>query len=254
MDFKKLHHQTSPILICNVWDVASATAAQKLNFQAIGTSSGAIATMLGYADGEEISFEEIEYIVKRITQSVNLPLTVDLEAGYSRDPIEIAENIIRLSELGVVGINIEDSIIVNKKRELVDADFFSDTLKKVCSILDHKNQEFFINVRTDTFLLHIPNAINETIRRANKYHQVGAKGLFVPCIENEKDIATIVQKTELPLNVMCMPKLPEFEILKTLGVKRISMGNFVFNRTNQLLENELNQILQNNSFKSLFYK
>ena len=63
MNFKNLHHQDAPLLICNVWDVASAKAAEKLNFKAIGTSSGAIASMLGYIDGEEMSFEELEYIV-----------------------------------------------------------------------------------------------------------------------------------------------------------------------------------------------
>lgn len=96
MNFKALHQQDSPILICNIWDVISAKAAQNLSFQAIGTSSGAIASMLGYNDGEEISFRELEYIVERITKSVNLPLTVDLEAGYSRNPEEIAGNIIEL--------------------------------------------------------------------------------------------------------------------------------------------------------------
>jgi len=252
MNFKELHNQESPILICNVWDVVSAKAAQKLNFKAIGTSSGAIASMLGYNDGEEISFKELEYIVERITKSVNLPLTVDLEAGYSKNPAEIAENIIRLAKLGVVGVNIEDSI-VNREREIVDANIFSNILEEVCSILVQQNQNVFINVRTDTFLLNIPNAFQETIDRASKYQKAGAKGLFVPCIVNEKDIETVAKGIELPLNVMCMPELPEFETLEKLGVKRISMGNFVFSKVNRLLENELSQILQNNSFKNLFY-
>lgn len=251
MNFKELHHQDSPILICNVWDVASAKTAQNLNFQAIGTSSGAIATMLGYNDGEEISFQELAYIVERITKSVNLPLTVDLEAGYSRNPSEIAENIIRLSKLGVVGINIEDSI-VDGKRALVDAAIFSKKLEEVCSLLSQQNHNIFLNVRIDTFLLNVPNTINETIIRAKKYHKAGAQGVFVPCIETEQAIEAVVKGIQLPLNVMCMPKLPEFEVLKRLGVKRISMGNFVFNKTIDLLEKELNQILQKKSFKNLF--
>ena len=60
MNFKELHQQAAPIIICNVWDVPSAKAAQQLNFQAIGTSSGAIASMLGYKDGEE----ELAYILQ----------------------------------------------------------------------------------------------------------------------------------------------------------------------------------------------
>lgn len=252
MSFEALHQQEFPLVLCNVWDVASAKAAEKLNFQAIGTSSSAIAAMLGYNDGEEISFQELAYVVGRIKKSTSLPLTVDLESGYSRIPTEVADHILQLSTLGVVGINIEDSIVINGKRELVEADRFSSLLKEVCSILAQQNQAVFINVRTDTFLLNLPDAAKETMERANKYDKAGAKGLFVPCIEKEEDIKVIIEGSNLPLNVMCMPNLPEFEILGKLGVKRISMGNFVFNKASEILENQLKQIQQNKSFISLF--
>lgn len=251
MNFKELHQQASPLLICNVWDVLSAKTAQELNFKAIGTSSGAIAAMLGYNDGEEMSFQELEYIVERITKNVDLPLTVDLEAGYSRNPDEIAENIIRLSKLGITGINIEDSIVTDK-REIVDPDQFSKTLEQVCSIVKNKVNQIFINVRTDTFLLNLPNPIQATIERGRKYQKAGVQGLFVPCIVKAEDIKSIIKEVDLPLNVMCMPNLPAFNILESLGVKRISMGNFVFNRTSKLLKQELKSIQVNNSFQNLF--
>ena len=62
MNFSALDHQNSPILLCNVWDVMSAKVAQKLNFSVIGTSSSAMAAMLGYRDGEEITFQELEFL------------------------------------------------------------------------------------------------------------------------------------------------------------------------------------------------
>lgn len=251
MNFKELHEKDGPILIGNVWDVASAKVAQDLGFQAIGTSSGAIASMLGYQDGEEMSFEELVYVVERITTSTNVPLTVDLEAGYSRNPRQIADNIMRLMELGVLGVNIEDSI-VNEKRELMDADKFAKILEEVCSILARQGQQVFVNVRTDTFLLSLPNATSLTIERAKKYKEAGGNGLFVPCIEKEKDIEAVVSEINLPLNVMSMPKLPAFSTLSQLGVKRISMGNFVYNKMHQMLEQELKAILQHQSFQSLF--
>jgi len=218
MNFKELHDQKKPMLICNVWDVQSAQAAQKLNFKAIGTSSGAIAY---------------------------------LEAGYSRNPAKVAEYILRLGALGVVGVNIEDSLVEGERR-ILDADAFPKTLEAICSILARENQELFINVRTDTFLLGLPNAIQETIARAQKYHNAGGQGIFVPCIEKEQDINAVIQEIDLPLNVMCMPKLPDFSTLERLGVKRISMGNFVFNKLNYILENTLSTIAQNNSFQNLF--
>ncbi|MEL6193646.1 MAG: isocitrate lyase/phosphoenolpyruvate mutase family protein [Bacteroidota bacterium] len=251
MDFQQLHQENAPLLICNVWDVQSAKIAQNLGFDPIGTSSGAIASMLGYQDGEEISFREVAYLVERITKSVDLPLTVDLEAGYSRNPDEIISNIKALSDLGVQGINIEDSL-VNKTRSLVDVEAFSRTLEKVSSGLAHSHSHIFLNVRTDTFLLSVPDPVKETIKRAKLYQDAGADGIFVPCIEREEDISEVLAEIQLPLNVMCMPNLPDFSTLQKLGVSRISMGNFVFNKMGKQLQSTLSQILEEQSFQSLF--
>ena len=125
------------MLIGNVWDVPSAKTAERLNFQAIGTSSSAIAELLGYNDGEEMTFSELEYFVKRIAMHTNLPLSVDLESGYSRKPKEIMDNIKRLWDLGVVGINIEDSI-VDENRKLLNADDFSKTLANIREELEKR--------------------------------------------------------------------------------------------------------------------
>mgnify|MGYP003877876509 CR=1 FL=1 len=249
--FGKLHQQDSPLILSNVWDVASAKVAEKLGFQAIGTSSGAIATSLGYADGEEISFAELKYIVGRITSTTNIPLTVDLEAGYSRNPLEIADHILQLQALGIAGINIEDSL-VGQKRYLLEAHAFKVHLEAIVSALGNTAKTLFINVRTDTFLLNHQNPIQETILRAHQYEQAGASGLFVPCMQNKRDIQLITQATHLPINVMCMPELPSFSTLHSLGIKRISMGNFIFNRMLGRLEEELKGVLLAESFEHVF--
>lgn len=187
MDFKNLHQQTKPLLIGTVWDVPSTKTAEILNFQAIGTSSSAIASILGYDDGEEMTFSEMEYFVKRIASNTNSPLSVDLESGYSRDPKEIADHIKRLVAFGVVGINIEDSI-VSEKRVLLDADNFAKTLAEIREYLKKENIDVFINVRTDTFILLQENVIEETKRRIQLYEHAGANGVFTPCIEKENEI------------------------------------------------------------------
>ena len=252
MNFNQLHQQNQPLLICNVWDVLSAKVAEQLNFQAIASSSGAIASMLGYEDGEEMTFAELEYIVKRITESTKLPLSIDLEGGYSRNLDEIVRHIERLAIMGIVGINIEDSIVVNGKRSQLDATIFSKSLQAISKQLQQKKIDLYLNIRTDTFLLKQEDALAETIRRAKMYADVGANGLFVPCIEQESDIEKLVAAIDLPLNVMCMPQLPDFDSLQQLGVKRISMGNFVFNKLSKRLSKELQNIQSNSSFQSVF--
>ncbi|WP_420574734.1 isocitrate lyase/PEP mutase family protein [Kordia sp.] len=252
MDFKTLHHQEKPLLIHNVWDVTSAKIAATQNAQAIGTSSSAIAALLGYNDGEEISFSELAYMVKRIVANTKLPLSVDLEAGYSRNASEIIHHIKELINIGVVGINIEDSIIVNGKRSLVAAESFSKLLSEIIDQLEKDNLQIFINVRIDTFLLGVVNTLEATKRRIKLYEKAGVSGIFIPCIEQESAIKQMVESTKLPINVMSMPKLPNFETLQNLGVKRISMGNFLFDAMYAQLEKITAQIISDQSFKSIF--
>lgn len=251
MDFKKLHEQDHPLLIANVWDVPSARMAEDLNFQAIGTSSSAIASLLGYQDGEEMSFDELEYMVSRISSCTKLPLSVDLEGGYSRNPQKIVEYIKRLVDICVVGINIEDSI-VDQEREMMPSEKFAEILSHITDDLHENRLDFFINVRTDTFLLQMPNTIDETIKRIKLYESSGADGIFIPCLEKESDIEKIVSCTSLPINVMCMPYLSDFDKLRKLGVRRISMGNFVFDNMYNQCKNTVEKILIQQSFKPLF--
>lgn len=251
MKFKALHQQAHPLIIANVWDVSSAKAAEKSNFQAIGTSSSAIAQMLGYEDGEEMSFDELEYIVKRIISHTPLPLSVDLEAGYSRTASTVVYHIKRLVDLGVVGINIEDSV-VDGSRNILAAAKFAQTLSLINNQLVQEKINIFLNVRTDTFLLGLPDLINETKKRIQLYENAGADGIFIPCIVKEDEIKSIVASTTLPINVMSMPQLPDFETLKTLGVQRISMGNFLYDNMYQHLEQTLQSITIEQSFKPVF--
>jgi 2-methylisocitrate lyase-like PEP mutase family enzyme len=243
-----LHKSEKPLIICNVWDVSSAIIAEKLGFKVIGTSSAAIATMLGYNDGGEISFDELLYVVKRIKAKTNLPLTVDIESGYNINTTAIIENLQKLIQLGVEGINIEDSV-VNPHRQLVDTEKFCKTINDISK--ESKNK-LFINIRTDTYLLDIPSKLSETLIRISKYEQAGANGIFIPCLTDHKDIENICSATQLPINVMCMPDLSDFATLYNLGVKRISMGDFVYNKNRNDLEQLLISINTERNFKKIF--
>ena len=152
-EFKELHNQSGPLYIGNVWDANSALLFEKMGYKSIGTSSAAIATSLGYEDGEEMSFNELLNVVSTITSRTSLPLTVDLEAGYSRDTKEVLKNIIRLHESGVAGINLEDSVVEKGNRRIVDAAEFSETIRFLKNSLLEKGISIFLNARTDFFRL-----------------------------------------------------------------------------------------------------
>lgn len=250
MDFTAFHHQTTPLLLANVWDAASAQAAEQAGYQAMGTSSAAIAAMLGYDDGEQMPFAELLFMVKRIRAVCDLPLSVDMEAGYGQTAQAIAGNLQQLTKLGVVGINLEDSRVVNGERQLVEAAQFARQLREIRAQLPCP---LFLNIRTDTFLLNVENALAETLYRGQLYAQHGADGLFVPGVMQNADIAAIAQQIPLPLNVMCVPGLAGFTELATLGVCRISMGNAVHAALQTQLKNILLSVQTQQSFEGVFH-
>lgn len=252
MNFTDLHYQNKPLLIANVWDAVSAITAQQLGYKALGTSSAAIAAMLGYDDGEAMSFEELFYIVSRIRSVSNLPLSVDIESGFGRTTEEILTHLKRLARLGVVGINLEDSRVVNGVRQLDDSAVFTRKLKEIHNMLVSENCDLFLNIRTDTYLLNHEHALHETLLRARLYEAAGANGIFVPCLMSENDIETITKVLNLPLNIMCMPELPTFSKLGALGVKRISMGNFVHSSVQSKLREWMLAIQSQQTFAGIF--
>ncbi|AIR60468.1 carboxyvinyl-carboxyphosphonate phosphorylmutase [Cedecea neteri] len=252
MSFSQMHYQSTPLVLANVWDVTSAQAAQTAGYQALGTSSAAIADMLGYKDGEEIPFSVLQALVGRIRECVNLPLSVDMEAGYGEDTETVVRQAIQLAALGVVGINLEDSKVEQGARRLLDAKQFAARLSSIKSGLDAAKTPLFINARTDGFLLGEPDALNQTLARGRLYQQAGADGFFVPCATVPEDIQAIASAVDLPLNIMCMPGLPDFNQLAALGVKRISMGNFVHAALNRKLQQLLFSLRQQGAFDEIF--
>jgi len=227
--FKDLHRSDDLFVLPNVWDAKSALVFQE-KFPAIATSSSAVANALGYEDGEGMPFPDYLFVIRRILAAVSLPLSVDLEMGYGPTDESIYTNIRQLIELGVVGINIEDSAIHASTRTLKDAKQFAKTIEFIRKNLSSDGLDFFINIRCDTFILDVADKLTETLRRLKIYENIGADGIFLPCISNEDDISAVVQHTALPLNVMAIPGLPAFSQLHKLGVKRVSMGPFLFNK------------------------
>jgi len=175
-------------------------------------------------------FTDYLFIINRIVSAIRVPLTVDIEMGYGETNAEVYTNILKLVELGVAGINIEDSIINQSKRILKDTKTFGSTIEYIKNRLETEQLQLFINIRCDTYLLNIEKKREETITRLKVYEMTGADGIFLPCISNENDIAEAVNNTKLPVSVMCIPGLPGFAVLNKLGVKRVSMGPFMFNK------------------------
>ncbi|MGO4222048.1 isocitrate lyase/phosphoenolpyruvate mutase family protein [Lysobacter sp. TAF61] len=217
--FRQLHAQ-GLLLLANAWDAGSARLIESLGAKAIATTSAGVAWAHGYADGDQLPIGQLVASAASIARVIAVPLSVDVEGGYCDDPATVADNVVRLAEIGAVGINLEDGA---GTPELLCAKI--ERIKRECA---QRGLEVFINARTDVYLRGLAPAgqrVAPTLARAALYRAAGADGLFVPGLTEAAEIEAIASQAGLPLNVMLRPNLPDTATLETLGVRRLSAGS-----------------------------
>jgi 2-methylisocitrate lyase-like PEP mutase family enzyme len=243
--FAELHVKGKPLLLYNAWDAGSAKAILAGGAKAIATSSWSVAEAQGYRDGEAIPIELAERIIERIAATIEAPVTVDFEGGYSEDDGELADNISRLLDTGVIGINFEDRVV--KGSGLYSVDRQARRIATVRKAADKKGVDLFINARTDLFFEHgedAAQAVGEALDRAKAYEAVGASGFFVPGLVDDALIGRICEGVSLPLNIMVMEGVPSNARLAERGVARISYGPIPYIRAMKELEQEARTALE----------
>lgn len=215
--FRALHAAGRLLVLPNAWDALSARVVEAAGAEAIATSSAAVAWAHGYPDGEHLPLAALVDAVRAIVGVVSIPVTVDVERGYSDDPAAVVEAIARLADAGAAGVNLEDRA---GPPEVLAAKI------RACKA-DATLAEVFVNARTDVFLrgaLPKESALAEAIARGRAYADAGADGLFVPKVAAPDAIEALARSTPLPLNVMVVPGLPDLIELRARGVRRLSAG------------------------------
>lgn len=227
--FKQLHHLSQPFLLSNVWDACSARIAEQQGAKAIATSSAAIAWSCGYRDGVQLPKETHLQVINNILRATHLPVSIDIENGYSDDPSEVACWVLQLINLGVAGINIEDG---DQAPRLL--------CEKISRIRQQCGEHIVINARTDVFLQGAalsPEAIEEVYQRLEAYFKAGADCGFVPGLTDHSAL-TRLTKLNRPLNVM-LSSAAQMEHFTPQAIPRFSLGPARFIQCYaQLLDNQ----------------
>lgn len=242
--FAELHVKGAPLLLYNAWDAGTAKSILDAGAKAIATSSWAVAEAQGYRDGEAIPIILVEQIIARIASTIDAPVTVDFEGGYSDEDGALAENISRLLELGVIGINFEDRVV--QGAGLYSMDRQARRIAAIRGAAGKKGIDLFINARTDLFLGQKGDpagSVGDALDRAKAYAAAGASGFFVPGLRDDTLIGRICDGVTLPVNVMVMDGVPPNERLSELGVARISYGAIPYIRAMKALREEALKVL-----------
>ncbi len=250
--FHDLHFSQELLFIGNAWDVLSALTLEKAGFQAIGTTSWGIANSLGYADGEQIDFQRHLTIIQSITEQVNIPVSANIEAGgYGHDEQKIIDNVLRAADVGVAGINIEDSLKHQAGlRSIIEHCHLITNVRK--ELDNHGYKNFFINARTDTYF-QLERPFEETMTRAKAYIESGASGVFIPGLTDVNEIKAMACNVIAPINLLSLPGLTNVKLLKELGgVKRFSIGNALSDKIIAHLTQHAAQLLKDQDTSSLY--
>lgn len=219
-----LHRGSSPLLLPNAWDAASARAVVEAGFAAVATTSAGVARSLGFDDGEKAPAAEMFAAVARIVRSVgDVPVSADIEAGYGLDAAALAD---RLLATGAAGCNLEDSDH-DRPGTLVDADRQADRIAAVKHRARDAGVDVVLNARVDVFVRQVgreDERVGEAVRRGRLYVAAGADCVFPIIVQDEAAIASLVEGIPAPLNVLALEGGPSLARLRQLGVARISFG------------------------------
>ncbi|MVU83148.1 isocitrate lyase/phosphoenolpyruvate mutase family protein [Nocardia sp. ET3-3] len=216
--FRSLHHGDRPLMLPNAWDYGSAAMLAEAGFPAVGTTSLGVAAAAGLPDGTAATRDETLSLARRLGR-LPVPVTVDIEGGFSTDPGEVAQFCAELVAVGIAGINLEDS---RSNAELADPEAHGALIAAVKA----RVPELFVNARTDTHWLGID--ADSTLDRVLYYEKCGADGIFVPGVSDPAQIRTLTSALTAPLNVLFSPTGSTVAELAELGVRRISTGSLLY--------------------------
>jgi 2-methylisocitrate lyase-like PEP mutase family enzyme len=221
--FHRLHDGPALLVLPNAWDAGSARLFESLGARAIATTSAGLAWSRGYPDGNSLPNDQLIAATRDIARVIGVPLSMDIEEGYSNDEHTVARLAAAVLNAGAAGINIEDG-----------AGSPDRLCRKIAAIRDSTSRsggDLFVNARTDVYLRGIATgnaALDEVIDRAARYRAAGSDGLFVPGLIDGNAMTAIAAAIHpMPLNIMAAPGLPSMDALQTAGIRRLSAGSAI---------------------------
>lgn len=227
-ELRSLHVPGTPLVLPNAWDVASARAVVAAGFPVVATTSGGVAASLGYEDHEHALAEEMLAAAARIARGVDVPVTVDAEAGYRMEAAALVE---RLQRASAAGCNLEDTD--HATGTLRDPAAQAARLRAVRDAAASSNYALVINARIDVFLGPIRSGSNEpqrnlvgdALERAHAYVEAGVDCVFPIALWESDALEKFVDGARAPVNVLHTPRSPSIAVLAGAGVARVSYGS-----------------------------
>ena len=225
-----LHTRGELLVLPNIWNPIGARVLEAKGYPAVATASAAVSASLGYTDGEKIKRSTLVEIITRIAKSVAIPVSADIEAGFAASISVLKETILEIIESGVVGINIEDSVVEGSALRSVD-----EQCERIAAVRDTASQgglPLVINARIDSFVPGTFQAkeesLEDAIRRASAYSEAGADCVYPMGPGDRETLSVLRNNISTPINVLATPQAESMTTLQEIGINRVSFGPFLF--------------------------
>jgi 2-methylisocitrate lyase-like PEP mutase family enzyme len=224
-----------------------------MGFPAIATASAAVSWSNGYKDAEQIPFDMALSTIKSIVNATQLPVTADIESGYSNSLSALKEKIQLLLDAGIVGINIED--YDHRNQTFFDVKEQCERLRLIKDTAKAMGIPLFVNARADVFTKANDTAAEKKLeaflQRGKAYRQAGADCIFAIGVKEKEELQTIVQKLNCPVNVLFFPGVPHLSVLKEIGIRRVSFGPNLLKITVAAMKNFLQQLKEEKGLETI---
>jgi 2-methylisocitrate lyase-like PEP mutase family enzyme len=207
--FLALHSGPDPLLLPNPWDLGSAKLFASLGFAALATTSSGFAATLGRLDGKVTRDEAIAHAAA-IVRATDLPVSADLENGFSDSPA------------GLAGCSVED-FTGREDDPIYPAPLAADRIAAAAEIAASGPIRLVLTARAENYLHGRPDLV-DTIARLQAYQEAGADVLYAPGLTSLADIRQVVTSVDRPVNVLALPGGPVVSELAAAGVRRVSVG------------------------------
>ncbi|MCG8542653.1 MAG: isocitrate lyase/PEP mutase family protein [Alphaproteobacteria bacterium] len=205
------------------YDCITARLVEQAGFPATYvTGSGVSLSALGAPDVALMSFDEVMDRVKRIADSVSIPIIADVDTGYG-GPLNIARTVMEMERSGVSAIQLEDQAWPKKcghepGRKLVSVEEMCGRLKAAADV--RRDPDFIIIARTDA---RSDLGIEAALERGARFAEAGADVVFVESPESEEEMARVARTISAPTLVNMVeggrtPLLPASQ-LEALGFR-----------------------------------
>jgi 2-methylisocitrate lyase-like PEP mutase family enzyme len=228
---RSLHRPGDPLLLPNAWDVATARAVVAAGFPVVATTSGGVAATLGFEDHEGAPADAMLAAAARIVEGVEVPVTVDAEAGYRMEPNEL---VAALQGVGAAGCNLEDTD--HTAGSLRDPGLHAEWLAEVRRAASDVGYGLVINARVDVFLVpffagadaeELEKLVPDAVQRADAYLEAGADCVYPIGLWETSALRRFVSEVPGPVNVIRLPQTPSLDELAALGVARVSWATLL---------------------------